>query len=96
MRDYTTAIDAAHAPRIIRKLNEASELRFTLLQDDPSFVVPTRGARVLLGRTNGQDVFTGYIIASPEYEYLDGAFTAPCTATTSSRKATIPCSTKSA
>jgi len=70
LRDYTTAIDAAHAPRIIRKLNEASELRFTLLQDDPSFVVPTRGARVLLGRTNGQDVFTGYIIASPEYEYL--------------------------
>jgi hypothetical protein len=70
LRDYTSAIDAAHAPRIIRKLNEASELRFTLLQDDPSFVVPTRGARVLLGRTNGQDVFTGYIVASPEYEYL--------------------------
>ena len=70
LRDYTAAIDAARAPRIVRKLNEASELRFSLLQDDPSFIVPTRGARVLLGRTNGQDVFTGYITVSPEYEYL--------------------------
>jgi hypothetical protein len=33
-------------------------------------VVPGHGARVTLGRTNGQDVFTGYIKAEAEYEYL--------------------------
>ena len=68
-RDYTAAIDAANTPRITRKLNEPSELRFSLLLG-PDLVVPRRGARVLLGRTNGQDVFTGYVTASPEYEFL--------------------------
>src|ERR1700690_368834 len=77
LRDYTAAIDAARAPRITRKLNEAAELRFSLLQDDPSFVVPTRGGRVLLGRTNGQDVFTGYITDAPEYEYLGWGIRGP-------------------
>ena len=70
LRDYTAAIDAAHTPRLTRKLNQRAELRFTLLQIGGDFVVPVRGARVMLGRTNGQDVFTGYISASPEYEYL--------------------------
>lgn len=70
LRDYTSAIDAAHAPKVTRKLNQAAELRFVLLQVGSNFVVPVRGARVLLGRTNGQDVFTGYIAADPEYEYL--------------------------
>ena len=70
LRDYTSAIDAAHAPKVTRKLNQAAELRFVLLQVGSNFVVPVRGARVLLGRTNGQDVFTGYISADPEYEYL--------------------------
>ncbi|HET8826595.1 MAG TPA: hypothetical protein VFM77_15755, partial [Terriglobales bacterium] len=68
-RDYTLTIDAANTPRITRKLNQPSELRFSLLLG-PDLVVPRRGARVMLGRTNGQDVFTGYITASPEYEFL--------------------------
>lgn len=68
-RDYTAAIDAAQTPRITRKLNQPSELRFSLLLG-PDLVVPRRGSRVLLGRTNGQDVFTGYIVANPEYEFL--------------------------
>ena len=70
LRDYTSAIDAAFAPRVTRKLNQAAELRFALLQVGSNFIVPVRGARVLLGRSNGQDVFTGYIVAEPEYEYL--------------------------
>ena len=70
LRDYTSAVDAANAPRVTRKLNQPDELRFSLLQIGPNFVVPVRGARVLLGRTNGQDVFTGYVSADPEYEYL--------------------------
>lgn len=69
-RDYTADIDVANAPRITRKLNEASELRFSLLSVGPNFIVPSRSARVILGRANGQDVFTGYIFAAPEFEYL--------------------------
>ena len=65
-RDYTDSIDAAHAPLVTRKLNQPAELRFTLLQIGANFIVPVRGARVLLGRSNGQDVFTGYVAADPE------------------------------
>ncbi|HKW16203.1 MAG TPA: hypothetical protein VJO35_01720 [Terriglobales bacterium] len=70
LRDYTADIDASRAPRLTRKLNEVSELRFSLLSVGADFIVPVRGARVTLGRTNGQDVFTGYVTAAPEYEYL--------------------------
>jgi len=69
MRDYTAMIDAANTPRITRKLNQPSELRFSLLLGT-DLVVPHRGSRVILGRTNGYDVFTGYVIADPEYEAL--------------------------
>ena len=69
-RDYTADIDAARTPKVTRKLNEASQLQFSLLSVGADFVVPGRGARVTLGRTNGQDVFTGYIKTDPEYEYL--------------------------
>jgi hypothetical protein len=69
-RDYTADIDAARTPRVTRKLNQPSQLQFSLLSVGADFVVPGRGARVILGRINGQDVFTGYITADPEYEYL--------------------------
>ena len=69
-RDYTADIDAARTPKVTRKLNEASQLHFSLLSVGADFVVPRRGARVILGRTNGQDIFSGYIKADPEYEYL--------------------------
>jgi hypothetical protein len=70
LREYTADIDAARTPRVNRKLNEPSQLQFSLLSVGADFVVPGRGARVILGRTNGQDVFGGYIKADPEYEYL--------------------------
>jgi hypothetical protein len=69
-RDYTTAIDATQLPKVVRKLNQPTELRFSLVAVTPDFVVPIDGARVLLGKTNGQDVFTGYVIGAPAYEYL--------------------------
>ncbi len=34
------------------------ELRFSLVSSGPDFAVPVAGARVMLGRSNGQDVFT--------------------------------------
>lgn len=76
-RDYSSAIDALQPPRVIRKLNQPFELRLTLVTDDPGFVVPVIGARVTLGRTNGQDVFTGYLVQPPAFEYLGWGGTGP-------------------
>jgi len=69
-RDYTASIDASRLPRVVRRLNQPSELVFSLVAVTPDFVVPVNGARVILGRTNGQDVFTGYLTAPPVYEFL--------------------------
>ncbi|HTZ96993.1 MAG TPA: hypothetical protein VMB18_11385 [Terriglobales bacterium] len=69
-RDYTSSIDASRLPQVIRKLNQPSELRVSLVADSANFVVPATGARIALGKANGQDVFTGYLIHAPEYEYL--------------------------
>src|ERR1700676_4729636 len=68
--NYTSAIDGSRSPQVIRKLNQPSELRVSLVADSPNFVVPKTGARVTLGLTNGQDVFTGYLMQSPVFEYL--------------------------
>lgn len=69
-RDYTSSIDSSRSPQVVRRLNKPSELTFSLVADDPDFVVPANGARVMLGRTNGQDVFTGYLKQAPVFEYL--------------------------
>lgn len=68
--DYTSSIDGSRSPQVVRKLNQLSELKLSLVADSPDFVVPTTGARVTLGLTNGQDVFTGYFMQSPVFEYL--------------------------
>ena len=69
-RDYTPTIDSARMPRVLRQLNKPSELQVSLLANQPDFVVPGLGARVTLGRMNGQDVFTGYLMQAPVFEYL--------------------------
>jgi hypothetical protein len=69
-KDYTAALDGATAPQIERKINKPAELRISLVADSPAFVVPVMGARVMLGKTDGSDVFTGYITQAPQYEYL--------------------------
>lgn len=68
--DYTEALDGTKPPRVDRKLNQPAELQFSLVANSPGFVIPVAGARVTLGKTNGTDVFTGYVIAAPQYEYL--------------------------
>ncbi len=68
--DYTSAIDGTVSPKVERKINKPAELRFSLVANSPTFVVPVVGARVTLGKTNGSDVFTGYLTQSPQYEYL--------------------------
>ena len=68
--DYSSWIDAETPPRIRRRLNQTSELQFTLLAGQPQFIVPVEGARVVLARANGICMFTGYITAAAQYEYL--------------------------
>jgi len=70
LRDYTAAIDGLQLPQIHRRLNQPAELRLSLVADSPEFIVPVPGARVLLGRLNGSDVFTGYVSGTPQFELL--------------------------
>jgi hypothetical protein len=69
-QDYTNALDQTKLPKVERKLNQPAELQFSLVADLPGFVIPVTGARVTMGKTNGSDVFTGYVTAAPQYEYL--------------------------
>ncbi len=69
-QDYTGALDGTMPPKVERKLNQPAELQFSLLTNSPGFVIPVTGARVTLGKTNGSDVFTGYVTGAPQYEYL--------------------------
>ncbi len=68
--DYSSSIDAQTPPRIRRRLNQPSELQLTLVAGQPQFIVPVEGARVVLARANGTSLFTGYITAAAQYEYL--------------------------
>ena len=68
--DYTSAIDGSTPPQVVRKLNQPAELRMSLVADVPTFVVSGTGARIILACADGQTIFTGYLIASPVFEYL--------------------------
>lgn len=69
-QEYTSFLDGAKSPRVLRKLNRPAELRLSLVTGEGSFVVPVAGARVTLGRINGRDVFAGYVAGSPTYQYM--------------------------
>src|ERR1700689_5066506 len=69
-QDYTGSLDGTQSPKIERKLNQPAELQFSLISNTPGFVIPVMSARVTLGKANGSDVFTGYVSAAPQYEYL--------------------------
>jgi len=68
--DYTSYLDADHPPKITRKLNEPSRMAFTLAAEGGDMVVPVSGGRVIVARDDGHKLFTGYLDATPEYEYL--------------------------
>lgn len=68
--DYTAALDGTVAPRVERKINQPSELRCSLVWNSSGFVTPVVGARVILGKTNGNSVFTGYLTQAPQLESL--------------------------
>src|SRR5437764_4538041 len=69
-RDYTAALAPEHPPRIRRRLNQPSDFACELVANDAQFIVPANGGRLILQRSDGTKLFTGYLIASPAYDYL--------------------------
>jgi len=69
-QDYTAFLDAGKSPHLTRKLNDPATLQFSLVSGEGELVVPVVGARVMLGRTNGSDVFTGYVLNAPVFHYM--------------------------
>jgi hypothetical protein len=76
-QDYTAALDGTTLPVVGRKLNQPAQMQFSLIANLPGFVVPVTGARVVLVRADGSFVFTGYVTAAPQYEYLGWGEQAP-------------------
>jgi hypothetical protein len=96
LRDYTADIDASRTPKVIRKLNEASELRFSLISEGTNFIVPVRGARVLLDEPTARMFSPDTLPPRPSSSTWGGANADRYTATTSLRKAMMHSLTKSA
>jgi hypothetical protein len=67
--DYTTVLDGAIAPQVVRKINQTAELRCSLVSNAPAFVTPVIGARVILQKANGSFLFTGYLTQAPQFAY---------------------------
>ena len=72
-QDYTAFVDSGKSPSIVRKLNSPAELKFGLVAGEGSLVVPVIGGRVTLTFSNGNDLFTGYVVHTPTYQYLGWA-----------------------
>jgi hypothetical protein len=69
-QDYTAFVDSGRSPSLVRKLNSPAELKFGLAAGTGSVAVPAIGGRVTLTLSNGNDLFTGYIVEMPAYQYL--------------------------
>ncbi|MGA2905097.1 MAG: hypothetical protein ABSD98_14785, partial [Candidatus Korobacteraceae bacterium] len=69
-QDYTSCIDTDHLPKITRKLNAPATMIAALVSADLNFHVPVNGARVVLARSDGCTLFTGYLATPPELQYL--------------------------
>ncbi len=72
-QDYTTFVDSSKSPNLVRKLNSPAKLTFGLAAGTASLVAPVIGGRVTLTLSNGNDLFTGYIVETPAYQYLGWA-----------------------
>jgi len=72
-QDYTAFVDSGKRPTVVRKLNSPTELKIGLVAGEGSLVVPVTSARVTLTFSNGNDLFTGYLVDTPAYQYLGWA-----------------------
>lgn len=68
--DYTSALDGTVAPQLMREINKPSRFTCCLLGSGNGFVVPVAGAGIMVALANGDFVFTGYLTAAAECEYL--------------------------
>jgi hypothetical protein len=68
--DYTAALDGTIAPRVVRKMNAPAQMRCSLVANGTSFVTPVIGARVVLVKSDGSFLFTGYLTQAPQMEYV--------------------------
>ena len=69
-QDYTAALDSSVAPKVSRKINQPSSFKFGLVANSAALVVPALGARVVLAKSNGSILFTGYLTQGAQCEYL--------------------------
>ena len=69
-QDYTASVDGERLPAIARSLNSAATMATALVSADASFTRPVNGARVILERSDGFRLFTGYLVTAPEQQYL--------------------------
>jgi hypothetical protein len=67
--DYTAFVDTSNSTSVLRKLNAPAEFAFALNVGAENASVPVTGARVRLTLSNGNDLFTGYIVETPIYQY---------------------------
>ncbi|MBZ5648321.1 MAG: hypothetical protein LAN37_13990 [Acidobacteriia bacterium] len=75
--DFAANIDVEKPPRILRRLNTSAEMDLAVVGDSCAFLVPVAGARVVLARRDGKALFTGYLEAAPDPEYLGWAESCP-------------------
>jgi hypothetical protein len=68
--DYTASLDGTVTPRVERKINQPAGMRCSLVNASAGFAVPVMGARIVLTKTSGELLFTGYLTQSPEFEHL--------------------------
>jgi hypothetical protein len=68
-QDYTAFLDSSKSPRVVRKLNSPAELKFGLVAGEESLAVPVISASVTLTLSNGNDLFAGYVVDTPTYQY---------------------------
>ena len=61
-QNYTAFVDSSKSPTLARRLNRPAGLKFRLLAGTGGAAVPAIGGRVTLTLSDGNDLFTGYIV----------------------------------
>jgi hypothetical protein len=69
-QDYTAYVDGEHLPNVKRKLNQAATMTAWLVSAEQGFHVPASGGRIILQRSDGVKLFTGYLSGTPGRQYL--------------------------
>ena len=67
-QDYTAYVQA-NSLSVARKLNAPAGLKVALVAYSGGFVVPATGGRVMVARSDGSNLFTGYLVATPLSKY---------------------------